>query len=153
MPEEPIRLDEVWTFCEVRLADDEKRARRGYYADTHWDLFSTTARLHAWRAWRAYFPREQWDAKANDAVAEAARDGIRERITAHEDGRSRRALADIAFKRELLAEHEPTLQAAVRGAELTPMLVCRIDGDTCPFTQGLAAVYCDHEDYKESWRA
>ncbi|WUD72115.1 DUF6221 family protein [Streptomyces sp. NBC_00510] len=32
------------------------------------------------------------------------------------------------------------------------MLVCHIDGDDCPFTQGLAAVYDDHPDYQEAWR-
>lgn len=63
-----------------------------------------------------------------------------------------RALAAVVFKRELLTEHEPALQAAVKGSEVTPMLVCRIDGDDCPVTQGLAALYADHPDYREAWQ-
>lgn len=152
MTEHPIRLDEVWAFCTERLDEDERRAQRGYYSDTHWEIFTTEAHLRAWQAWRRHFPREQWDVNANDVISEAARDAIRDRVTAHEKNRTDRALADVAFKRALLAEHEPTLQAAVQGSEVTPMLVCRVDGDECPFTQGLAAVYCDHDDYKEGWR-
>ncbi|MFI1532082.1 DUF6221 family protein [Streptomyces griseus] len=151
-PEGPIRLDELWAFCNARLDDQERRARDGYYSKTHWDLFTTTARLHAWRAWRIYFSRERWSVEANDVVADAARDGIRERVTAHEEVRGARALADAAFKRELLAEHEPVLMAATQNDEVSPMLVCRIDGDTCPFTQGLAAIDHEHKDYQEAWR-
>ncbi|MDX2658341.1 DUF6221 family protein [Streptomyces scabiei] len=152
MSEAPIRLDELWSFCRARLDDDERRAKHGYYSDTHWERFTTEAHLYAWHAWRDIFPREQWNVKANDAISEAARDGIRNRITAHEKDRSSRTLADIAFKRELLAEHEPVLQAAVKDDEVTPMLVCRVDGLDCAFTQGLAALHDDHEDYKEAWR-
>lgn len=148
----PIRLYEVWAFCSARLDDDERRARGGYYSDTHWERFTTDAHLGAWKAWRKHFPREQWDVTANDRISEAARDAIRDHITAHEENRSARMLADVAFKRELLAEHEPTLQAATRNSEVTPMLVCRIDGDDCPFTRGLAAVYGEHEEYQETWR-
>jgi len=150
--EAPIGLDELWAFCNARLDDDERRAECGYYSETHWERFTTEAHLHAWKAWREYFPREQWDVKASDAVSEAARDGIRERITAHEKDRSSRTLADVAFKRELLAEHEPVLQAATKDDEVTPMLVCRVDGLDCPFAQGLAALHDDHPDYKETWR-
>ena len=59
---------------------------------------------------------------------------------------------DIAFKRALLLEHEPSLQAAVDGTQMTPMVVCPIDGDDCSFTQRLAGLFDDHPDYKESWR-
>lgn len=61
-------------------------------------------------------------------------------------------LADIAFKRSLLEEHAPDFQTAAKGYEVTPMAVCRVDGDTCPFTQQLAALYSTHPDYQESWR-
>lgn len=152
MAETPIRLDELWTFCNARLDDDERRAQGSYYSDTHWERFATNAHLGAWQAWRTYFPREQWDTKANDVVSEAALKAVQERITAHEEVRSTRALADVAFKRELLAEHEPALHAAIQGEEMTPMLVCRVDGADCAFTQGLAALYDGHRDYKEVWR-
>lgn len=152
MFEAPIGLDDLWAFCHARLDDDERRAEHGYYSDTHWERFTTEAHLHAWKAWREHFPREQWDVKESDVISEAARDGIRERIAEHEKDRSSRLRADVAFKRELLAEHEPVLQAAVKDDEVTPMLVCRVDGLDCPFTQGLAALYDDHPDYKEAWR-
>lgn len=152
MTDGPIRLDKVYAFCVERLGDDERRAQCGYYSDTHWELFATNAHLGAWQAWRTYFPHEQWDSKANDRISDAALVAIRERISAHEKNRSARMLADVAFKRELLAEHEPALQAAQTDGEVTPMVVCPIDGDDCPFTQGLAALYDDHPDYKENWR-
>ncbi|MFE6474584.1 DUF6221 family protein [Streptomyces rochei] len=152
MAEAPIRLDELWAFCNARLDDEKCRAQGGYYSDTHWERFTTEAHLHAWKAWREHFPREQWDVKANDAISEAATSGIRERITAHEKDRSARALADIAFKREVLAEHEPSLAAAMREEEVTPMVVCGIDGDDCPFARGLAGLYDDHPDFNEDWR-
>lgn len=148
----PIRLDAVYAFCVERLGDDARRAKCGYYSDTHWEMFTTNAHLGAWQAWRTYFPREQWDVRANDRISDAALVAIRERISAHEKNRSTRMLADVAFKRELLAEHEPALQAAQTDGKVTPMVVCRIDGDDCPFTQGLAALYDDHPDYKEGWR-
>lgn len=149
---QPLRLDDIYAFCVERLGDDERRARSGYYSDTHWELFTTNAHLGAWQAWRTYFPREQWDTKANEKISDAALVAIRERISAHERNRSARMLADVAFKRELLNEHEPVLAAAQQGEEVTPMMVCRIDGDDCPFTRGLAALYADHPDYKEAWR-
>ncbi|WP_331723367.1 DUF6221 family protein [Streptomyces atratus] len=152
MTDAPIRLDEVYAFCVERLGDDENRAERGYYSDAHWERFTAEAHLGAWRAWRTHFPRDQWDVKANDQVSEAALDAVRERIGAHEKDRSARMLADVAFKRTLLAEHEPSLVAAVKGDEMTPLVVCGIDGDDCPFTRGLAALYDDHPDYEESWR-
>ena len=65
---------------------------------------------------------------------------------------ARFGLADIALKRSLLEEHTPDLQAATRGDEVTPMTVCRIDGDDCSVTQHLAALYSTHPDYQESWR-
>lgn len=148
----PIRLDEVWAFCNARLDDDERRAEHSYYSDAHWERFTTEAHLGAWKAWREHFPREQWNVKASDLISEAALEAIQERIDAHEKNRSARTRADVAFKRELLAEHEPVLQAAVKDDEVTPMLVCRVDGTDCPIAQGLAALYDDHSDYKDSWR-
>lgn len=54
-------------------------------------------------------------------------------------------LADIAFKRSMLEEHAPTFPTVA-------VAVCPVDGDSCSFTQNLAALYADHPDYKESWR-
>jgi hypothetical protein len=54
-------------------------------------------------------------------------------------------LADIALKRTLLEEHAPNFPAVTTA-------VCPIDGDDCPFTQHLAAMYDTHPDYQESWR-
>ena len=152
MAEVPIRLDELWAFCNARLDDEERRAQAGYYSDTHWERFTTEAHLGAWQAWREHFPREQWDVKANDVISEAALKAVRARITAHEEERSSRTLADVAFKRELLTEHEPVLQAAVKDDVVSPMLVCRVDGLDCEFGRGLAALYDDHPDYQEAWR-
>lgn len=100
MADAPIRLDEVWAFCNARL-DDEWHATVG--------------------------------------IAPGRPDPSRQR-------------KDIAFKRALLTEHEPTLQAAEAHGEVTPMLVCPTDGDDCTVTQALAAIYDDHDDYNEDWR-
>lgn len=54
-------------------------------------------------------------------------------------------LADIAFKRSMLEEHGPTFPSVA-------VAVCPTDGDSCSFTQGLAALYETHPDYQESWR-
>ncbi|WP_330328215.1 DUF6221 family protein [Streptomyces pseudovenezuelae] len=99
-------VDELVQFLNARLDEAEKRARRGYYSDTHWELFTTEAHLGTWQAWRQHFPREQWDVKANDAISEAARDAIRARITAHEADRTAQALRDIDSKRKLLEIHQ-----------------------------------------------
>lgn len=63
-----------------------------------------------------------------------------------------RVIADVMFKRGLLAEHQPVLAAAAQDDQVTPMLVCRIDGDDCPFTRGLAGLYAGHPGYRETWR-
>lgn len=121
MTDVPIRLGEVWAFCNARLDEDDKAARATSDSEVDEQL-----------GW------------AEDMVGEA---------TAHiERHLPTRVLADIAFKRTILEEHEPGLQVAVRGDEMTPMVVCKVDGDTCDFAQGLAAVYATHPDYKEDWR-
>jgi hypothetical protein len=141
-------VDDLVTFLNARLDEAEKRARRGYYSDTHWEMFTTEAHLHAWQAWRQQFPREQWDVKANDAISEAARDGIRARITAHEADRTAQALRDIEADRALIAQYVEVADNDVDDVEyahgwanaLGLSLRCR------------ALRFADHEDYQEGWR-
>ena len=123
-------------FLRARLDEDQQRAKRGYYSDTHWELFTTTAHLKAWAAWRGYYPREQWDVKANDAIADAARDGIRERITAHEADRTARALREIEAHRRILDE-------TWGGPDHEDMWLHHV--------RLLALPYADHEDYQPEW--
>lgn len=154
------------SFILARLDEDEERARRGYYSDTHWEMFTTEAHLGAWLAWRQHFPREQWDVKANDAISEAARDAIRQRITAHEADRTARALADISAKRHIVILHRAVRTEGLLyqdGSLADPMEVCHAcDANTtdadwpempCPTLRRLGEPYADdHPDYREWWR-
>lgn len=134
----PVRLDEVWAFCNARLDDDERIAR-----DVGYDCIEAADYL--WDSKYLLLQRDVGDSKATSELdAELA-----VHIARHDPAR---VLADVAFKRELLEEHEPVLQAAVKDDDVTPMLACRIDGTDCPFTQGLAALYPSHPDYKQDWR-
>lgn len=132
---------EMFAFWKARLDEAEKRAGVGYYSDTHWERFTTEAHLGAWQAWRQYFPREQWDVKANDVISEAARDSIRARITAHEADRTRDAHAAIAAARQRFTALEEAIGAGHDsydlGAALLPL-------ELLP--------YANHPDYKEAWR-
>ncbi len=158
-------MDELVQFLNARLDEAEKRARRGYYSDTHWELFTTEAHLHAWQAWRQHFPRDQWDVKTNDAISEAALDGIRARITAHEADRTAQALREIDAKRKILTLHRPVTRhdfGAADGQPAGPMQVCHecdalsTNADwpdsPCWTLRYLAAPYDDHGDYQEGWR-
>lgn len=135
-------------FLHARLNEIEQRARDGYYSDTHWERFTTESHLHAWKAWREYYPREQWDVKANDTISEAARDGIRARITAHEASRTAQTLADIEADRALLAQYDEVAENDVNDVEyahgwanaLGLAVRCR------------ALRFADHPDYSETWR-
>lgn len=138
-------------FLRARLDEDERRARSGYYSDTHWQMWTAGAHLGAWRAWRQYFPREQWDVKANDAIADATRDALRERITAHEADRSARVLAEVQAKRQILIAFEAAFTADVRGAVGVGAQDGLISGLTEAVKQ-LASVYADHPDYREEWK-
>lgn len=137
----------VQFLCD-RLDDDEQRARRGYYSDTHWERFTTEAHLHAWRAWREHFPREQWGVKANDAISEAARDGIRQRITAHEADRTEHTLREIDAKRRIVALH-----CDERGGDPSCSSIDYPEkaGD-CETLRALALPYANHPDYRAEWR-
>lgn len=132
---------EMFAFWRARLDESAKRADAGYYSDTHWKLFTTEAHLGAWQAWRQHFPREQWDVKASDAVSEAARDGIRARITAHEANRSRAAHSAIAAARQRMGALEEAIGAGRDSYDLAAALL----------PMELAA-YADHPDYKQAWR-
>jgi hypothetical protein len=139
MAEALVRLDEVWKFCSARLDDDERLAR-----DVGFDRIETVDYL--WGTRHLLLQRD--DGGESKATSELDA-GLAAHVARHDP---RRVLADIAFKRELLAEHEPSLQAAVKDDEVIPMVVCKVDGDECPFAQGLAALYADHPDYQEAWR-
>ncbi|MFJ4887766.1 DUF6221 family protein [Streptomyces sp. NPDC088731] len=134
-------------FLSARLNEDEDRARRGYYSDTNWERFTTEAHLGAWQAWRQHFPREQWDVKANDTISEAARDAIRERITAHEADRAARDLAEVAVKRRVIEQYESigNPPPGEFGPDLSRAELGRV-------LRLLALPYADHPDYKASWR-
>jgi hypothetical protein len=158
-------MDDLVQFVNARLDEAEERARRGYYNETLWERFTTEAHLHAWKAWREYFPRERWDVDANDAVSEAARDGIRARITAHEADRTAQALREIDAKRKILTLHRTITRhdfVTADGQPAGPMQVCHecdansTDADwpdsPCWTLRYLAAPYADHEDYQEDWQ-
>lgn len=155
----------VAAFLSARLDEDEEQARRGYYSDTHWERFTTDAHLRAWLAWREYFPRERWDVKASDAVSEAARDAIRQRVTAHEENRTARALAEVAVKRRIVVLHRAVRTTTLLyqdGSRADPVEVCHAcDANTtdadwpdmpCQTLCALAEPYSDHPDYQEGWR-
>ena len=143
----------VVEFLRARLAEDEQRARRGYYSDTHWEMWTAGAHLAAWHAWRLRFPRELWDVAANDAIADATRDALRERVTAHEADRTARALAEVEAKRKILDDVLPTMQAdEVRiagewGVGSEPVREASDD-----LLSLLALPYAAHPDYDERWR-
>lgn len=144
-------------FLRARYEEDERRAQRGYYSDTHWEMFTTQAHLGAWKAWREYYPREQWDASANDVIADAARDAIRERIAAHEADRTTRVLADVAAKRRILERHRPHSMGSCRVCEAPHWGVqvcdhCYGRAWPCPDVLDLAASFSSHPDYREEWR-
>lgn len=158
-------MEDLAQFLRDRLDDDERVARRGYYSETHWELFTTEAHLRAWHAWREIFPREQWDVKANDTISEAARDGIRDRITAHEDDRAARALLEVDAKRKLLVLHRPVTRTDLTsstGEPAGPMVVCHeCDANTtdddwpdrpCWTLRYLALPYANHPGYRQEWR-
>lgn len=139
--------DPLIQFLRARLDEDEQRAQDGYYSDTYWEMWTAGAHLAAWYVWRQRFPREQWDAATNDAVADATRDALRERVTAHEADRSARMLAEVEAKRKILTEYEeadarakyPDFDGGVfSGLELV--------------VQHLAVPYSDHPDYREEWK-
>lgn len=146
-------------FLEARYVEVEQEAVRGYYSDTHWRLFTTTAHLKAWVAWRGYFPREQWDATANDAVTDAAVAGIRERITAHEADRTARVLREVESKRQLIKEHAADYGDCRVCARVTAETITVL-GDAhyealphpCRTLRILALPFADHPEYNESWR-
>jgi hypothetical protein len=132
-------------FLRARLDEKEARARGGYYSHTHWERFTTSAHLGAWQAWRQHFPRDLWDVDANDVISEAARDAIRERITAHEADRTAVALAEVEATREVvrLAEraydyHETFMNGFAAAMEHALRLY--------------ALPHADHPDYREEWR-
>ncbi|MFE0699134.1 DUF6221 family protein [Streptomyces sp. NPDC058872] len=141
-------MDDLTTFLRARLDDDERRARRGYYSDTHWDLFTPSAHLRAWKAWREHFPREEWDVKANDVIADASRDAIRERITAHEEERSTRMLAEVDAKRRILRAHDKWCAGECEAKYPEG----GFDAAHYWAIKSLAAVYADHPDYRAEWR-
>lgn len=132
---------EMFAFWNARLDEAEERADVGYYSDTLWERFTTEAHLGAWLAWRQHFPRDRWDVNANDVISEAARDAIRERITAHEENRTRDAHAAIAAARQRLTALEEAIGAGHDsydlGAAMLPL-------ELLP--------YADHPEYKEAWR-
>ncbi|MEU0030773.1 DUF6221 family protein [Streptomyces sp. NPDC006335] len=129
----PIRLDEVWDFCHARL--DETATALVEYRDGHkGPCINRPGQNPA-----------DYDDHDSCCLHLAAAEASPYRDVQY-------GLADIAFKRLMLEEHEPDLQAAVKDSTVTPMIVCRTDGDDCPFTQGIAALYNTHPDYKESWR-
>lgn len=148
-------MEDLVQFLRDRLDEKERRARSGYYSETHWERFTTEAHLKAWHAWREIFPREQWDVAANDTISEAARDGIRERITAHEADRTADALADIEAKRRLVDEFAQTGSVPdTPERRVSP----HWKGDF-GYLQGLAravhllaSVYADHPDFRAEWR-
>ncbi|MFJ4637643.1 DUF6221 family protein [Streptomyces hygroscopicus] len=140
--------DGLVEFLRARLDEDERRAQDGYYSDTHWERFTTEAHLGAWQAWRQYFPREQWDVKANDAVSEAARDAIRKRITAHEANRSARILAEVEAKRQVIYDWEEHVEL-----DAIPDLDHELEARaTHKALAWLARPYASHPDYREEWR-
>lgn len=133
-------LDSLIVFLRARYDEDTEVAQRGYYSDTHWERFSTEAHLTAWQAWRSLYPREQWDPNASNVIANAARDGVRERITAHEADRTVRALADIEAKRKRLER----LAAAIRqGYDDYDIATELLLFDALP--------YADHPAYTPEW--
>jgi hypothetical protein len=142
--EAPIGLDDLWAFCNDRLDDDAAVARAATPGPWAVDDASHAEAIHAANG-AVVVGGGRWGGEAS--VFDSTEDALH--IARHNPTR---VLADVTFKRELLAEHEPVLQAAVKDDEVTPMLVCRVDGLDCPFAQGLAALYDDHPDYKEAWR-
>ncbi|MYW49608.1 DUF6221 family protein [Streptomyces sp. SID161] len=166
-------MDDLAQFLRDRLNETEQRARGGYYSDTHWERFTTEAHLHAWKAWREHFPREQWDVKTSDAISEAARDGIRERITAHEVDRTEQTLREIDADRALLAEYSRLLDShaahqresarlaeAGDDADVFQLNALRREADYLPamlhvlerWAKRKAVAYDDHPDYRQEWR-
>lgn len=129
----PIRLDEVWSFCHARL--DETASALLEYRDGH----KGPCINYAGQDPADYDEHDSCDLHLASATATPYRDA--------EFG-----LADVAFKRLALEEHEPSLVAAVKGDEVTPMMVCGMDGDDCPFSRHIAALYSSHPDYKKEWR-
>ncbi|WP_405699103.1 DUF6221 family protein [Streptomyces sp. NBC_01383] len=158
------------TFLHARLNEDELRARSGYYSNTHWERFTTEAHLHAWQAWREHLPREQWDVRLNDLISEAARDAIRNRITAHEADRAARVLREVEAKRRLLDLHATVsrdigwLESDGEGTAELPVCGHCVPRNShyprrkdvpecpCPTLRLLALPYTDHPDYRPGWR-
>lgn len=147
-------------FLRARLDEDKRRAQRGYYGDTHWKMWTAGAHLAAWRTWRLRFPREQWDAAANDAIADATRDALRERVTAHEADRSARALADVEAKRQIAEIHqvvggftdEDMTDLGPGCSECGYSAAYSDRGGWCETLRLLAEPYASHPDYREEWK-
>ncbi|MFB9558578.1 DUF6221 family protein [Streptomyces roseoviridis] len=137
MGSSPIRLDEVWAFCSARLDDDVRIARSVGFE--HIEVVD-----YLWESKHLLLQGDSGSKSTGELDAALA-----EHVARHDPAR---VLAEVAWKRDQLAEHEPSLQAAERDGELTPMVVCAIDGDDCAFTMGLAALYDRHPDYQEEWR-
>uniref|UniRef100_UPI003F490A5C DUF6221 family protein n=1 Tax=Streptomyces sp. CA-141956 TaxID=3240051 RepID=UPI003F490A5C len=137
MTNRPIRLDEVWSFCSDRLDDDARIAR-----SVGFDRIEVVDYL--WKSKHLLLQGDNESASTTELDASLA-----EHVARHDPAR---VLAEVAWKRDQLAEHEPSLQAAERDGEVTPMVVCTIDGNDCPFTLGLASLFDQHPDYREEWR-
>lgn len=136
----PVRLDEVWAFCMARLDDEDTAARRVGY-----DRIEAVEYL--WGTKHLLLQRD--DGGESKTTTELDAD-LAEHIVRHDPAH---VLARTAFLRSVvLAEHEPVLVAADDGRQTTPMVVCRLDGDDCPVSQGFAALYDKHPAYKEAWR-
>lgn len=125
MTKPPIRLDEVWAFC----AANPGPWKQDYHA----------AFMHGIK------DADGLPLMTNGLMKSA---NVQHIVRHH----PQRVLADTSFKQALLDEHEPNLQAAVQDEEVTPMMLCPVDGDDCTFAQGLAALYDTHPDYREVWR-
>ncbi len=136
--ETPIRLDEVYAFCSARLQETEDLA-----VSVGYDRIETGAYL-----WGAQYLLLQRDNGGESKMSTEMDAELAEHIAHHEP---RRVLADVAFKRGVLVEHLPRVQAATQDDTLTPMVVCPVDGDDCPTLRALAALYDNHPDYQASW--
>lgn len=148
-------MDDLVEWYRQQLDEDERIARRGFYSETHWESFTTTAHLGAWQAWREHFPREQWDTTANDAVANAARDSIRERITAHEADRTAQALREIEAKRGIVARYEFACREAAderSNSEEEREVWVQVAGALQSCVLCFAAIYADRPGYDEAVR-
>lgn len=126
-------MEQVWNFCHARL--DEAASALLSYKDGH---VSPCVNY------------EGQDPADYDEYDSCARHLKAARATPYRDAEF--GLAEVAFKRLLLEGHEPSLQAAVDGDEVTPMMICREDGDSCELARRIAVLFHAHPDYQEGWR-